>query len=57
LKKAINNKKYIVWRVRKAKEEKKSGVDHSALERLDKELRKKNQWHLLLLRNTPFTQV
>jgi hypothetical protein len=57
LKKAINNKKYIVWRVRKAKEVEKSGVDHSALERLDKELRKKNQWHLLLLRNTPFTQV
>ena len=57
LKKAINNKKYIVWRVRKEKAEEKSGVDRSALDRLDKELRKKNQWHLLLLRNTPFTQV
>ena len=57
LKKAINNKKYIVWRVRKDKAEEKSGVDRSALDRLDKELRKKNQWHLLLLRNTPFTQV
>ena len=57
LKKAINNRKYIVWKVRKEKAEEKSGVDRSALDRLDKELRKKNQWHLLLLRNTPFTQV
>ena len=57
LKKAINNRKYIVWKVRKATAEEKSGVDLPALDRLDKELRKKNQWHLLLLRNTPFTQV
>ena len=57
LKKAINNRKCIVWKVRKEKAEEKSGVDQSALDRLDKELRKKNQWHLLLLRNTPFTQV
>ena len=57
LKKAINNRKYIVWKVRKAKAEEKSGVDLPALDRLDKELRKKNQWHLLLLRDTPFTQV
>ena len=53
LDKAINNKKYIVWKVRGEKK----GPDRSALDRLEKELRKKNQWHLLLLRNTPFTQV
>ena len=53
LDKAINNKKYIVWKVRGERK----GPDRSALDRLEKELRKKNQWHLLLLRNTPFTQV
>ena len=65
LQKAINDgkhvlrkhMKYIVWKVRKEKAVEKSGVDRSALDRLEKELRKKNQWHLLLLRNTPFTQV
>ena len=53
LDKAINNKKYIVWKVRGERQ----GPDRPALDRLEKELRKKNQWHLLLLRNTPFTQV
>ena len=61
LQKAINDgkhvlrkhMKYIVWKVRGERK----GPDRSALDRLEKELRKKNQWHLLLLRNTPFTQV
>mgnify|MGYP003624716251 FL=1 len=55
--KSMGSKKerFQVWRVRKVKEEKKKS---SPLDELDKKLRAKGEWHLLLLKNhTPYTQV
>ena len=54
--KAMGAKKerFKVWRVRKVKEEKKKS---SPLDELDKKLRAKGQWHLLLLKNHRQTQV
>ena len=47
--------RFKVWRVRKAKEEKK---ESPYLDNLDKKLKAKGQWHLLLLKNhTPYTQA
>ena len=53
---AMEDKKntFMVWSIRKAKEEKEKG----SLDVLDKKLKEKCQWHLLFLKNhTPFTQV
>lgn len=54
--KAMGEKKdrFKVWRVRKVKEEKKKS---SQLDELDKKLKAKGQWHLLLLKNYRQTQV
>tara|TARA_R100000963_G_C4625377_1_gene91741 strand:+ start:161 stop:319 length:159 start_codon:yes stop_codon:yes gene_type:complete len=46
--------RFKVWRVRKVKEEKKKS---SPLEELDKKLKAKGQWHLLLLKPTPYVQA
>ena len=54
--KAMGEKKdrFKVWRVRKVKEEKKKS---SQLDELDKKLKAKGQWHLLLLKNHRQTEV
>ena len=54
LKKAINNKKYIVWRVRKEKEE--DNKDDPAVNLPNQY--EDGSWHLLLLKNhTPYIQA
>ena len=54
LKKAINNRKYIVWKVRKEKEE--DDKDDPSVNLPDQY--EDGTWHLLLLkRHTPFVQA
>jgi hypothetical protein len=54
LKKAINNKKYIVWKVRKEKEDDdKNDASINLPDRYED-----GTWHLLLLKHhTPFVQA
>ena len=54
LKKAINNKKYIVWKVRKEKED--DDKDEPSVNLPDQY--EDGSWHLLLLKNhTPYIQA
>ena len=53
LKKAINNKKYIVWKVRKEKEDDKDDPSGNLPNQYDD-----GSWHLLLLKNhTPYIRA
>ena len=53
LKKAINNKKYIVWKVRKEKEDDKDEPSVNLPDQYED-----GSWHLLLLKNhTPYIQA
>jgi|TARA_R110002033_G_scaffold101535_1_gene149620 hypothetical protein len=49
-------RRFVVERIKKAKKDKEEGK--SPLDELDKKLRAKDQWHLLLLKDpTPYIQA